>query len=521
MMDRDDRERFSKLYDQLTSSETEIVDEKFSCTNSSGVFLQIVVNLSAIQTSAGGFEYAVLQVHDVTESEKLTHQLEYQASYDELTGLLNRRSFEAELKRAWVMGNTDEKASYLLFLDLDQFKIVNDTSGHAAGDQLLRRVSEIILDNVRANDVVCRLGGDEFGVILWECPTKVAGVIAESIRISIESYRFQWDAETYHVSVSIGGLPIDSDTGGTSDLQQLADAACYTAKDAGRNQVHMVSGKKNSAREHRGQVRWVQRLREAMDHNRFAIYGQVIKPLDENADEPEHLEILLRLRDPDTRKLIPPGAFLPAAERYGLSIELDQWVVRSLLDTLFIHESFKAEHRSYWINLSGISIGDKNFAKFLKDAVGSSPLAPGTINFEITETAVIRSVSQAGKLMSSLREMGCKFALDDFGSGLSSFGYLKTMPVEFLKIDGMFIRDIVKDESDRIFVKSIIDIAHTLNIKAVAEFVENDEILDIVKALGCDYVQGFGIGMPFVLAPQFPKLSDLDPAHPITEQQAG
>ena len=266
----------------------------------------------------------------------------------------------------------------------------------------------------------------------------------------------------------------------------------------------MVSSGRDSARIHRGQVRWVQRIREAMDNNRFAIYGQVIKPLDENADEPERIEILLRLRDPETRRLIPPGAFLPAAERYGLSMELDEWVVRSLLDTLFIHHSFQAIHRKYWINLSGTSIGDKRFASFLKQAMQRSPLPRGTVNFEITETAVIRSVVEAGRLMAELREMGCQFALDDFGSGLSSFGYLKKLPVDYLKIDGMFIRDILRDETDRIFVKSIIDIGHTLNIKTIAEFIENDEMLAIVRELGADYVQGFGIGRPFELAPRFP-----------------
>ena len=395
-----------------------------------------------------------------------------------------------------------------MFMDLDQFKVVNDTSGHNAGDQLLRAVSEILEECVRGDDIVARLGGDEFGIILWECPPDVAQKIAESIRLAIEVLRFHWDEETYRIGVSIGGVPIDPDVGDVNELQQLADAACYAAKEAGRNRVHMVAGDKDSARVHRGQVRWVQRLREAMDSNRFAIYGQPIKPLDPAVEEPERLEILLRLRDPETRKLIPPGAFLPAAERYGLSFELDQWVVRSLLDTLFVHQAFQAEPRTYWINLSGASIGDPRFATFLTEAIERSPLPRGTINFEITETAVIRSISEAGKLMATLREMGCQFALDDFGSGLSSFGYLKKLPVDFLKIDGMFIRDLLRDKTDRIFVKSIIDIAHTLDIKTICEFVENDELLDVVRGLGADYAQGFAMGRPFALAPRFPAADD-------------
>lgn len=504
----EDCERFSVEYQKLVSEDVDAIDQKLTCEDSAGNTLQTVVNLSPVRSEAGDFLYSVLQVQDITESMKLTVQLEYQASYDELTGLLNRRAFEAELMRAWERGTGGKGPSHLMFMDLDQFKVVNDTSGHGAGDQLLRRISELLVDSVRANDIVARLGGDEFGIVLWECPTEVAKSIAESIRKSIEDYRFHWDKETYRVGVSIGCLPVDPDVGDISELQQLADSACYAAKEAGRNRVHMVAGEEDSARIHRGQVRWVQRLREAMDNNRFAIYGQVMKSLGDNVVEPERIEILLRLRDPESRKLIPPGAFLPAAERYGLSVELDKWVVSSLLDTLFIHQSFQAEPRQYWINLSGTSIGDVRFATFLKDAISRSPLPPGTVNFEITETAVIRSISEAGKLMSELQEMGCRFALDDFGSGLSSFDYLKKLPVDFIKIDSTFIRDILDDETDRIFVKSIIDIARSLKIKTIAEYVENEDMLELIRAMGADYAQGFCIGRPFVLAPRFPGKND-------------
>jgi len=500
----DEREQFTVQYEKLIHSETDKLSEKLTCICHSGDELQTIANFSAVRAENGRFLYCVLQIQDLTESFKLTEKLEYQASYDELTGLLNRRAFESQLKKAWVNGTAAKKQSFLMFMDLDQFKVVNDTSGHSAGDQLLRAVSEVIEDNVRGNDVVGRLGGDEFGVVLWECPPDVALRIAEKIRVNIEDFRFHWGAETYRIGVSIGGLPVDPGVGDTTELQQLADAACYAAKEAGRNRVHMIDGDKDSARVHRGQVRWVQRIREAMDSNRFAIYAQPIRPTTENLDEPEHLEILLRLRDPETRRLIPPGAFLPAAERYGLSIELDKWVVRNLLDTLFVHSAFEAEQRSYWINLSGCSVGDKRFAEFLTDAISKSPLPRGMVNFEITETAVIRSVSEAGNLMAALQGMGCKFALDDFGSGLSSFGYLKKLPVDYIKIDGMFIRDLVNDKTDRIFVKSIIDIARTLNIRTIAEFVESPEIREIVAELGADYVQGFAVGRPFELAPCFP-----------------
>nr|HNP66068.1 EAL domain-containing protein [Woeseiaceae bacterium] len=508
----EDRVAFEARYDQLVQGLTNDLDMNLACIGHDGEDLKAVASLSAVRNEGGDFLYAVFQIQDITESLKLTVQLEYQASYDELTELLNRRAFETQLEKAWKSGAESNKQSYLMFMDLDQFKVVNDTSGHTAGDQLLRAVSEILNDSVRANDIVGRLGGDEFGIILWECPTDVARRIAESIRSRIETFRFHWDSETYRIGVSIGGVPIDKNVGDINELQQLADAACYAAKEAGRNRVHMVDGDADSARVHRGEVRWVQRIREAMDRNRFAIYAQPIRPIIANADEPERLEILLRLRDPESRKLIPPGAFLPAAERYGLSVELDKWVVQSLLDTLFIHSAFKAEQRSYWINLSGSSVGDKRFAEFLKAAIARSPLPPGTINFEITETAVIRSVSEAGNLMAELREMGCQFALDDFGSGLSSFAYLKKLPVDYIKIDGMFVRDLIHDHTDRIFVKSIIDIAETLNIKTIAEFVENEETLKIVAELGAGYAQGFAIGRPFELAPRFPRTANSDVA---------
>jgi len=500
----EERDAFDALYEKLGAAACENFEEKFSCRGPGGSELRALINLSAVRSDTGEMLYTVLQFQDITEARRLTRQLEYQASYDDLTGLLNRRSFETELARAYEEDNSGNTLSYLMYMDLDQLKVVDDTSGHAAGDQLLRNVGEILVSFVRENDVVCRLGGDEFGIILRKCPTKVAKRIAETIRQGIDNLRFPWGNEIYRIGISIGGLPIDPSIGNVSELQQLADAACYAAKEAGRNRVHMVDGEKDTALVRRGQVRWVQRLREAMDNNRFVLYGQTIQSLAENSTEPERLEILLRLRDPATRRLIPPGAFLPAAERYGLSVELDQWVVKNLIDMLFVHQSVATEYRKYWVNLSGTSIGDSRFAEFLIDAIEKSPLPKGTINFEITETAVIRSISEANNLMTELRKQGCEFALDDFGSGLSSFGYLKKLPVDYLKIDGMFTRDILNDKTNQIFVKSIIDIAHTLKIKTIAEFVESNEVLALMRDLGADYVQGFEIGRPYAIAPHFP-----------------
>jgi EAL domain-containing protein (putative c-di-GMP-specific phosphodiesterase class I) len=279
-------------------------------------------------------------------------------------------------------------------------------------------------------------------------------------------------------------------------LQQIADAACYAAKEAGRNRVHLVADQEDVAHEHRGEMRWVQRLNHAIDTDSFVLFGQRILPLAGHCEQTERIEILLRMRDRESGRLIPPGAFLPAAERYGLQGRLDQWVLRNVIAALGVQNPTEVAHRQFWVNLSGASVGDAKVAAALVDMVRDAGLPPGCLNFEITETAVIRKIADAKNLISAMQQMGCRFALDDFGSGLSSFGYLKQLNVDCLKIDGQFVRDIVTDPTDRIFVKSIIDIAHTMNMRTVAEFVEGPEILETVQSLGSDYAQGFGIHRP-------------------------
>lgn len=445
-----------------------------------------------------------LQVAERTKSLELSNQkLAFQATYDELTGLYNRRSFQEHLGQAWEAERKSGWCCYLLYLDLDQFKIVNDTCGHAAGDELLRQVAELIKSNVRNDDVVGRLGGDEFGIILRHCPADTAVRVAENVRQQVEEFQFHWETENFRIGVSIGAVPIEKERGDTEELQQQADAACYAAKEAGRNQLHVVTDASDVTERQRGEMRWVRRLQDAMDNNLFALFEQKILPLHDQ-EEPERVEVLLRMREPANRRLIPPGAFLPAAERYGLGARLDEWVVSNLLKSLFIHSQFKASGRRYWVNLSGLSVGDPQFCESLVKMMTKSDLPAGMMNFEITETAVIRNIAEASRLIDALRDMGCEFALDDFGSGLSSFGYLKKLNVDYVKIDGMFVRDIVQDHTDRIFVRSIIDIAHELNIRTVAEYVESKEILTVVKELGADYAQGFGIQRPQLLAPIFP-----------------
>lgn len=504
-----DRKRFDDLL-QDVSTHMDVRTRQLRCFDDKGKELHVSVSLSPVREKRNTADYFVIQVQDVTESHSLNTKLKWQASYDDLTGLMNRRAFNQAIEEEWEFNQSAGHESYLLMMDLDQFKVINDTSGHAAGDQLLRRVSEVIRNCVRSDDRVCRLGGDEFGVLLPNCPAENAERVAETIRSSIEDLRFVWGPETYRIGVSIGVVPVKPELGDVSEIQQLCDAACYAAKEAGRNCIRMASEGKSEARLHRRQIRWVQRIRDAMDNRRFVFYCQSIVPTQPVDRQPDRVEVLLRLRDPEEKRLVPPGAFLPAVERYGLNVELDEWVVSNLIRTLVAHGEFGATASRYWINLSGNSVGDERFATWLINCIQKSPLPKGTINFEVTETAVIRNLASAGRLIGELRDMGCQIALDDFGSGLSSFGYLKHLSVDQIKIDGMFIKDIHRDDSHQIFVKSIIDIAHTMDIKTVAEYVEDQKTADIVTELGVDYMQGFQFGEPQLLVPEFRKAANDD-----------
>ena len=448
-----------------------------------------------IEKVNGEMQRVVGVLQDITEAKTLSDQLELHANYDELTGLANRRIFWKAVSQEYETFDEAKPVAHLLFIDLDQFKLVNDTSGHVAGDRLLQIVSSVLEKNVQANDFVGRVGGDEFAVILRECPPSDVSKVANRLRESIEQVHFHWSGETFRVGASIGVISIEPRHGSAEELQQLVDAACYEAKLAGRNRVNLFEEGEDVIAAQRGEARWVQRLHDAMTHNRFELHGQLIKPI-RDTGEPDRYEVLIRLREADSDRLIPPGAFLPAAERFGLSPQVDQWVIEHLLRRLHADPNIKSLHRKYWVNLSGNSIGDSVFANYLVETIRNSTLPKGMINFEITETAVIRNIDAAEELIASLRAMGCQFALDDFGSGLSSFGYLKKLSVDYLKIDGMFVKEILNDEADRVFVQAIISIAKAMGMKTVAEFVENDEIYSLVESFGVDYAQGYGVHKP-------------------------
>ncbi|MEM1143300.1 MAG: EAL domain-containing protein [Pseudomonadota bacterium] len=494
-----DRGRFQEFLEGVEDASDVQPSMEFDCTTHDSSVRTVNFLPSPVRSRDGSLRYIMLLAEDVTERRALTDQLAHQARFDELTGLLNRRAFTEHLAAVERSGDS-ERNSYLLFIDLDQFKVVNDTCGHAAGDKLLKKVSEVIRQGIRDGDVVARLGGDEFALILGPCREVSAVQRAEQIRVSIRELEFHWDAELFRIGASIGLVPIAVDTADASESQRLADAACYAAKEAGRNRVHLVHGSKDAAYEHRGELRWVQRINQGIEHDRFVLFGQRIQALGEHKPNKTCIEVLLRLRDSKDDRLIPPNAFMPAAERFGLNSQLDLWVVRNAIETMLRCDAETQRQYSLGINLCGASLSDSNFARELIALVTNAALPSGALTLEITETSVIRRMDEASRIVEQLRALGCYISLDDFGSGRSSFGYLKHLNVDSLKIDGEFVRDMLKDPTDRLFVKFIVDTAHALDKRVVAEFVESQDLLLAIEEMGCDYAQGFAIHKPELLS---------------------
>jgi diguanylate cyclase (GGDEF)-like protein/PAS domain S-box-containing protein len=460
--------------------------------------LSVEVNASPIRDSNADISGVVLVFHDVTELRGLAKKMSYQATHDSLTGLINRREFENRINQAIEdVRNTDSRYA-LCYLDLDNFKVVNDTSGHYAGDELLKQLTVKLRMELREADTLARLGGDEFGVLLEGCPIDKAYDLAEAIRQIVEDFRFVWDNTSFRIGVSIGLVPITVDSGSLSDVLSAADSACYVAKDQGRNRIHVYQPNDEAVLEQHGQMQWVQRIQDVLDQNRFRLFFQPIAKLSRKPGEKctIHGEVLIRMLD-ENNKIVGPGSFIPAAERYQVMPSIDRWVVSNTFHMLMQNEVHIHGHvSSCCINLSGQSLSDERFMGFLVDEIKNSGVPPEILVFEITETAVIANLCNASKLISTLREMGCRFALDDFGVGLSSFGYLKNLAVDYLKLDGCFVKNMVRDNIDHAMVKAINQIGHTMNIKTIAEFVEDEETLNAVREVGVDYAQGYFIAKP-------------------------
>jgi diguanylate cyclase (GGDEF)-like protein/PAS domain S-box-containing protein len=459
--------------------------------------ISIEVNASPIRDANGQITGVVLIYHDVSELRSLA-KMTYQATHDALTDLINRREFEKRVHYAFESAREKDIRHALCYLDLDNFKVVNDTCGHTAGDELLKQLTSMLHSSLREGDTLARLGGDEFGILFSGCSIKSAVRLAEKIREQIDQFRFAWEGNSFRVGASIGLAPVTSDSGSMSEILSAADSACYVAKENGRNRVHVYELNDSELVEQQGQMRWVHRLQESLENNRFCLYFQPIVPIDEQKIPKEklHGEILLRVRE-ENGDLIGPGSFIPAAERYSLMPAIDRWVIENTLNTLAIEIDHVIENVSACsINLSGQSLSDERLMKFLIDLIEDTNVPPEILCFEITETAVISNLTNATSMIAKLREMGCHFALDDFGVGLSSFGYLKNLAVDYLKLDGCFIKNMTRDAIDLAMVQSINHIGQTMNIKTIAEFVENEDILLALRKLNVDYAQGYHIGKP-------------------------
>ena len=452
-----------------------------------------------IRDRIGNIIGSVMVFHDVSKESRLFRQLSYQASHDTLTDLINRREFENRLVTALdTIRSNAEETHALLYIDLDQFKVVNDTFGHTAGDALLRQLSEQIQKKIRSSDLIARLGGDEFGVLLERCSEDRAVEVAESIRGSIEGYRFEWQGSFTTVRCSIGVVLVTSENADVAGLMSSADVACYSAKDMGRNQVHFYRDSDASMRHE--EMKWVSRITSAVEEDRFELFFQPIIGIGkEKGERRGHYELLLRMRD-ENGNLVGPDQFIPAAERYNLMSTLDRWVIHEALSELADRSTGGHARYTLAINLSGTSLSEDRFLDFVINELEKRKLPQGAICFEITETAAISNLARVVHFMQALKKLGCKFSLDDFGSGLSSFTYLKNLPVDYLKIDGQFISNVAEDNVDESMVKAIHEVGSAMGIETIAERVETRKVLEKLGSLGVEFAQGYYIARPASVA---------------------
>jgi diguanylate cyclase (GGDEF)-like protein/PAS domain S-box-containing protein len=458
----------------------------------------VEVGTSPIRDRQGKIVGVVLVFHDVSQERMMRNTIAYQASHDSLTGLVDRREFEKRLQEALKTAGDTQRHHALCYMDLDQFKVVNDTCGHAAGDELLVQLSALLRATVRDYDILARLGGDEFGVLLMDCPLDFAESKAESLRRVVKEFRFVWEGKSFEVGFGIGVVPITANSGSSTDVLRAADAACYAAKSRGRNQIFVYQSDDPELLKRRGEMRWASRISESLENQRFQLYYQIIRPL--RRDEPGvfHCELLMRTED-ERGNLVSPEAFIPAAERFNLMTDIDRWVVSTALPKIAaLHQQAaeRGETTLCGINLSGQSLGDESFFDYVSHLMTIHEVPPQAVCFEITETAAIANFDAALRFIAALKARGCYFALDDFGTGMSSFTYLKKLPVDYVKIDGSFVLDMLTNPVDAAMVEAINRIAHVMGIKTIAEFVEDEALLGKLRELGVDYAQGYQISRP-------------------------
>lgn len=459
----------------------------------------VELTVTPLKGYKGDLAGAVVVVRDVSELRGIARQMSYQASHDALTGLVNRREFERRLEESLEAAHANTSRHVLAYLDLDRFKVVNDSCGHMAGDNMLREVAAIIKETVRDSDTVGRLGGDEFGLLLIGCPLDKARQIADDVVRKVNDHRFVWKDKIFNIGVSVGLIEISRESGAPDELMSAADSACYVAKKQG-NHVHVYSARDEAVARHRGEIHWLQRLQTALKENRFELMAQPIVAMATSPKQGPALEVLLRLQDDTVPGGISPVEFLRAAERYRLMSDVDRWVVQAALTALGRGAIRLPAGRSLAINLSGQTLGDPLFLEYVVDVLDRTGVSPASLCFEVTENSVITNIEHAERFIGVLHGMGCHFALDDFGRGLSSFGNLKNLSLDYLKIDGSFIRNLATDTVNQAMVAAMIKLARTLNFQVIAEQVEDDGALEAAKKMGVDFVQGYFLGRPQPLA---------------------
>jgi diguanylate cyclase (GGDEF)-like protein/PAS domain S-box-containing protein len=456
----------------------------------------VEISVTPLRVEGKNIMGLVLVLHDTSELRGLTRQMTYQATHDALTGLVNRREFERRLQEAMDSAQTENLAHALCYLDLDRFKVVNDTCGHTAGDNMLREVASLIKEAVRDSDTVGRLGGDEFALLLVGCPLEKARQIADDVVRSVNDYRFVWKDKIFSIGVSIGLLEIGQGSGAIEDIMNSADSACYVAKKQGGLHVHVYSAREEASARHSGEIHWLQKLQGALRDNKFELYYQPIVHARAGGLRGPAIEVFVRLERENGQPSAPPAEFIRAAERYRLMPHVDRWVVQTVLSALGRGGLKLPVGRSVAINIAGQTLGDSDFLEFVVDCFDHTGAAPGDICFEVTESSVVANLDHAHRFIAVLHGMGCEFALDDFGSGLSSFSTLRTLPMDYLKIDGSFINNLAGDAVNQAMVTAMIELSRSLNFRVVAEQVEDQQSLDTVTGMGIDFVQGFVIARP-------------------------
>jgi diguanylate cyclase (GGDEF)-like protein/PAS domain S-box-containing protein len=482
------------VYECLKSNCVETLISHSALRRNDGVIIAIEASAAPMHNDLGEVIGAVMVCQDVTQARKFAHQLSFQAGHDSLTGLYNRREFDNKLRELLEHSKSNGSQNVLLYLDLDQFKVVNDTCGHTAGDRLLLQLSVLLGQKVRKNDVLARLGGDEFGVLLVGCDIDYGKKIAEVFLQLISDFRFVWDDKIFQVGVSIGLVPVTAATESSAEVMSAADAACYLAKDKGRNRIELYQGHDGRGKKY-GEMQWVPRIHKAIEENKLCLYYQNIVKLSSD-NQVDYAEILLRMED-ESGTIVPPMAFIPAAERYNIMPMIDRWVIKNTLEWMKAHplgNNNRPQH--FAINISGQSLGDEQFLGYLLNQLELTGVAPEQVCLEITETTAIANIGNAITFITALKSKGCRFSLDDFGSGMSSYSYLKNLDVDSLKIDGAFIKDMVHTPVDLAMVESINHIGHVMGLQTIAEFVEDEATLKKLRDIGVNYAQGYGIHVP-------------------------